>query len=249
MLVALAFSPKLTAVLLIIPGPVMGAYLLFLMGTYIVEGVRTVWQEGLDHRRGLILGVALSAGIGLETSGILGELPGAQWFGFLNNGLTAGTLVAVLLTWFVEFTDSRPQRLEVPLTYSSLQEIDPFLREVAEKKGWDATAATRLRAAGEETLLSLLHSDSNDGPEERRNLTIIARSRNAGVELEFFASLEGQNLQDQLAYLSNEELQQDEASFRLLRHYAESVRHQKFNGMDVVRVTVADASNGPGPAE
>ena len=249
MLVALAFSPKLTAILLIIPGPVMGAYLLFLMGTYIVEGIRTVWQEGLDHGRGLILGLALSAGIGLETSGILGKLPGAQWFGFLNNGLTAGTLVAVLLTWFAEFTDSRPQRLEVPLTYSSLQEIDPFLREVAEKKGWDVAAVTRLRAAGEETLLSLLHPDTDNGPEERRNLTVVARSRNAGVELEFFASLEGQNLQDQLAYLNNEELQEDEASIRLLRHYAESVRHQKFNGMDVVRVTVADARNSSSPAE
>ena len=248
-LVALAFSPKLTAILLIIPGPVMGAYLLFLMGTYIVEGIRTVWQEGLDHGRGLILGLALSVGIGLETSGILGGLPGAQWFGFLNNGLTAGTLVAVLLTWFAEFTNSRPQRLEVPLTYSSLQEIDPFLREVAEKKGWDVAAVTRLRAAGEETLLSLLHPDTDNGPEERRNLTVVARSRNAGVELEFFASLEGQNLQDQLAYLNNEELQEDEASIRLLRHYAESVRHQKFNGMDVVRVTVADARNSSSPAE
>ena len=87
------------------------------------------------------------------------------------------------------------------------------------------------------------------GPRQRRNLTVVARSRNAGVELEFFASLEGQNLQDQLAYLNNEELQEDEASIRLLRHYAESVRHQKFNGMDVVRVTVADARNSSSPAE
>ena len=35
MLVALAFSPKLTSTLLIIPAPVMGAYLLVVMGTYV----------------------------------------------------------------------------------------------------------------------------------------------------------------------------------------------------------------------
>ena len=244
-LVALAFSPKLTATLLIIPGPVMGAYLLFLMGTYMVEGIRTVWQDGLNHRRGLILGLALSVGIGLETSGLLAELPGAQWTAFLNNGLTAGTLAAVLMTFFVEFIDSRPQRLEVPFTDSSLADIDAFLRDIAEKKGWDAVAAARLRAAGEETLLSLLHPASEDGPEERRELTVIARSRNVEVELEFFVSLTGQNLQDHLAYLNDEELQEDEASFRLLRHYAESVHHQKFYGMDVIKVTVVREGDRP----
>ena len=245
MLVALAFSPKLTALLLTIPGPVMGAYLLFLMGTYIVEGIGTVWQDGLDHRRGLILGLALSVGIGLETSGILAGLPGARWIAFLNNGLTAGTLVAVLMTWFMEIADSRPQRLEVPFTDSSLPMVDSFLRSVAEDSGWDATAAARLRAAGEETLLSLLRPDSDGESREGRNLTVIARSRDARVELEFFTSLESQNLQDHLAFLNDEEVQEDEASFRLLQHYAESVRHQKFNGMDVVRVTVAHTSTSP----
>ena len=242
MLLALAFSPKATAVLLIIPGPVMGAYLLFLMGAYIVEGIRTVWQEGLDHRRGLILGLSLSVGIGLEMSGLPGELPGAQRYGFLNNGLTAGTLVAVLMTWFVELTDSRPQRLEVAFNHHSLGEVDAFLRQVAEKKGWEVAASARLRAAGEETLLSLLHSESADEPGEQRKLTVIARSTSDGVELEFFSSLEGQNLEDRLALLSDDALEEDDASFRLLRHYARSVRHQKFEGLDVVRVTVDDSS-------
>ena len=243
LLVALAFSPKLTAVLLIIPGPVMGAYLLFLMGTYVVEGIRTVWQEGLDHRRGLILGLAFSIGVGLETSGILTQLPGTQWTAFLNNGLTAGTLAAVLMTWFVELTDSRPQRLGVPFDPSSLGEVDAFLGDVAEKSGWDLSASARLRAAGEETLLSLLPPDGAERNAERRKLTVIARSMAGAMELEFFTLLEGENLQDRLAYLDSEEPEDDEASYHLLRHYAESVRHQKFNGMDVVKVVV---SNGRG---
>ena len=239
MLVALSFSPKITAVLLSIPGPVMGAYLLFLMGTYIVEGIQTVWQEGLDQGRGLILGLSLSVGIGLEISSILDGLPGSQWFGFLNNGLTSGTLMAVLMTCFIEAAGSRPKRLEVSLDDSSLSVVDAFLQDVAETNGWDPDAAARLRAAGEESLWSLLHPGLGDGKIERRKLTVVARSRNAKMELEFFSSLEGQNLQDQLALLSDESLEEDEASFRLLRHYAESVRHQKFYGIDVVKVTVA----------
>ncbi len=245
MLVALAFSPKLTAVLLVIPGPVMGAYLLFLMGTYMVEGIRTVSQEGLDHRRGLIMGAAMAVGIGLEMSGILASLPGAKWTGFLNNGLTAGTLVALLLTWFVEITDSRPQRVEVPFAYSSLPEITSFLEKVAERRAWNTEAVTRLCAAGEETLLSLLDLCEDGDLLEPGKLTVVARSHTAEMELEFFASIEGQNLQDQLAFLRDDTLEENEASFRLLRHYAQSVRHQKFHGVDVVKVTVADIGSDP----
>ena len=239
MLVALAFSPKITAALLIIPGPVMGAYLLFLMGTYIVEGIRTAWQEGLDEGRGLILGLSLSIGIGLETSNILDGLPGSQWYGFLNSGLVSGTLIAVLMTWLVETAGGRSQRLEVSLVDTSLMLVDTFLQRVAERNGWDPEASARLRAAGEESLWSLLHPELGEGQSGRRTLTVVARSRNAKVELEFFSSLEGENLQDQLALLNDEILEEDEASFRLLRHYAESVRHQKFHGIDVIKVTVA----------
>ena len=239
MLVALAFSPKITAALLIIPGPVMGAYLLFLMGTYIVEGIRTVWQEGLDQGKGLILGLSLSIGIGLETSNILDGLPGSQWYGFLNSGLASGTLIAVVMTWLLETAGSRSQRLEVSLDDTSLSVVDIFLQRVAESNGWDPGAAARLRAAGEESLWSLLHPEMGDHQSAPRTLTVVARSRNAKVELEFYSSMLGQNLQDHLALLNDEVLQEDEASFRLLRHYAESVRHQKFHGIDVVKVTVA----------
>ena len=245
MLVGLAFSPKITAALLIIPGPVMGAYLLFLMGTYVVEGIRTVWQEGIDQRRGLVLGLSFSVGIALETSGIIDQLPGSKWLSFLNNGLTAGTLVALLMTWFIEFTGSRPRRLEVPFNDSTLPEVESFLREVADRTGWNDQSADRLCAAGEETLLSLFPSSAEGTAESRRNLTVVARPRNGTVELEFFISVDGQNLQDRLAYLTDETPREDEASFRLLRHYAESVRHQKFNGMDVVRVSVASMPQHP----
>jgi hypothetical protein len=64
----------------------------------------------------------------------------------------------------------------------------------------------------------------------------VAHPGSGILELEFFAALEGQNLQDQLSYLNEEESQEHEASFRLLRHYAESVRHQKYYGVDVVKV-------------
>ena len=58
--------------------------------------------------------------------------------------------------------------------------------------------------------------------------------------MEFLAVFEEENLEDRLAYLEEqtETLDDRELSFRLLRHYASSVRHQKYHGLDIVTVQV-----------
>ena len=54
---------------------------------------------------------------------------------------------------------------------------------------------------------------------------------------------EGENIEDKLAYMGETPEIQDgrEISFRLLRHYASSVRHQKYHGVDIVTVRVEGA--------
>ena len=63
------------------------------------------------------------------------------------------------------------------------------------------------------------------------------------AEVEFVTAIEGENLEDRLAYLSDLPSIPDEreVSFRLLRHYASSVRHQKYHGVDIVTVSVDGA--------
>ena len=60
------------------------------------------------------------------------------------------------------------------------------------------------------------------------------------AEVEFVTALEGENMEDRLAYLSDLPPVPDEreVSFRLLLHYASTVRHQKYHGVDVVTVNV-----------
>ena len=63
--------------------------------------------------------------------------------------------------------------------------------------------------------------------------------------MEFITALDGQNLEDRLAYLSELPPVPDEGefSYRLLRHYATSVRHQKYHDMDVIAITVEAESS------
>ena len=239
-LLALAFLPKLTAILLTIPSPVMGAYLLVLMGMLFVEGVKTVARSGLDYQKALVVGLAFSIGVGLENQNIFADLLGGTWGALLGNGMMAGALVAILMTLFIDLTSPRRRRLEVKLDISALPKIDTFLRQLASKLGWDNASTERLRSAGEETLSSLLQPGDDYEPGSAPRLIINARPDRGTVEMEFLAVFEEENLEDRLAYLGEqaETLDEREISFRLLRHYASSVRHQKYHGIDIVTVQV-----------
>ena len=69
---------------------------------------------------------------------------------------------------------------------------------------------------------------------------VVARPEPSMVELEFMAVFDETNLEDRLANLEEEAeaRQEGEISLRLLQHYAASVRHQKYYGLDIVTIHV-----------
>ena len=238
--VVLAFFSKLSALLLAIPGPVLGAYLMLAMGMLFVSGWQTILREGLDPRRVLVVALASTLGLGLHNHPIVRDLLGDELGGLLGNGVTIGAVVAIGMTLLLEVIDTRRSRLEVTLDMASLPAIDEFLTRLAGRLGWSEASTLRLRAAGEETLASLqARGDDADGPEHPR-LIIGVRPQGTMVELEFVATTRQENVEDQLAYLTDEAPipSVDDLSLRLLRHHAAAVRHHKFHGVDVVTVQV-----------
>ena len=240
-LVALAFLPKLTAVLLAVPSPVMGAFLLIIMGLLFVEGIRTVFQDGLDPQKGLVVGVALALGVGLESGSVFESVLGATWSASLGNGMTIGVLATVLLTAFLELTSPRRRRLDLELDASAAAGIDAFLRDLARRSGWNDASGERLRGAGEEALECLLQLRGEGAAVEAPRLILFARPGREIVEMEFLVVSEKENIEDHLTYLSEraETPEESELSFRLLRHYASSVRHRQYHGIEIVTVKVA----------
>lgn len=239
-LVALAFLPKLTALLLTIPSPVLGMYLLVIMGMLFVEGMRTVAQDGLEFRKVMIAGVALAIGLGLQSQSVFVDLLDGAWETLLNDSITVGAVAAVVMTVFLEMTGSRRRRLQTDLDDSALPRIDEFLRDLASDLGWNEASSERLCHAGEEALESLIQDEEYSEEENPRRLTIVARPGLREVEVEFLAVLQDENLEDQLSYLSEHAQTPDarELPLRLLRHYATSVHHRKYHGIDIITIQV-----------
>ena len=239
-IVALAFFSKFTALLLAIPGPVMGAYLMLAMGILFVSGFQTIMRDGLDPRRVVVVALAMSLGLGLHGHPIVKDLFGDELGALLGSGVTVGAVVAIGMTLLLEAMSARRARLEVNLDMDSLPDIDDFLTRLASGLGWNEASTQRLRAAGEETLANLLLQDDDVAGEATPRLIIVARPQSAKVELEFVATTRQENIEDQLAFLNDEEAMPtvDDLSLRLLRHHAAAVRHQKYHGVDIITVQV-----------
>ena len=242
---ALAFFPKVAALVIAIPAPVAGAYILVLIALLFLQGMRIVIQDGLDHRKALIVGLSFWVGVGFQNGWIYPDLLGDGFLGvLLGNGMTSGALVAIMAMLFMEITAPRRKRLRLTLDADALPQLSEFLRVFAASSGWRETSQNRIVLVGEETLASLLDARDDavegDGP---RRLSVAAHAVGREIELEFIASSESENLEDQLSYLGETpDIADDrEISFRLLRHYASSVRHQKYHGVDVVTVNVERA--------
>ena len=239
--VVMAFLPKVLALVLAVPDAVVAAYLTVLIALLFVVGMKIVVEEASDFRKGLIAGIAFWIGVGFQNSLIFPEYLAGFAGGFLENGMTAGGIVAIVLTVFTEATQARRRRLRTDLALSELPRVREFLNGFGTRHGWQAPMLQRLDAVAEETLLTLLDDDRAGPDGARRALRLTASKQDGRAVLEFVAAAHGENIEDRLAVLDDPSADRPverDISLRLLQHYTSSVVHHQYHELEIVTVHV-----------
>ena len=246
--VATAFVPKAAALLLAVPGSVVAAYMTVFLAMLFVLGMKMVVQDGLDYRKGIIVGVSFWIGVGFQNQAIFADQLGEWWGTLLGNGMTSGGLTAIFLTAVMELVGGRRRRLNTVLTAAALPAVDAFLTNLGQRRRWREDAVQRLRAAGEEALQCLLAAGGDLA--EARRLRVVARADRRSAVIELVAAVGEDNIEDLLVRLTDlpGDAPERELSLRLLRHHATAVRHQQYHGTDVLVVTVAAEGSAEAPA-
>ena len=239
--VALAFLPKFVTLIVAMPGPVVAAYFVVIVALIFVFGMKILLQDGLDHRKGLIVGVAFWIGFAFQLDWIYPEYLRGAWGELLGNGMTVGGFTVILLTLFGELTGGRRSRLKTRLAAETWAEVDAFLVKFAARGGWGGEMELRLRAVGEETMQILTRGGRRGAMDVERRLLLLARGDGDAAELEFIATTDETNLEDQLAMLNEGAASvpaEAETPLRLLRHHASSIRHQQYHDIDILTIRV-----------
>lgn len=233
----LAFAPKVAALLLAVPNPVVAAYLFVLLVMLFMHGLQLALEDGLTFETMLIVGLSFWLGIGFQQQAIFHALLPAWAAALLDNGMTTGTLVAVLMTLLLRLKGGRRERLLARLELAALPAAQDFLAAVARRAGWERGAAHRLQLAAEETLVVMLEG-AGAGP--TRQLRLDARRGDGHIELDIVVAPLGTNLADALAAAPREAAPAEDAlSFRILRSIVDEMRHQQYHGIDFITLRVS----------
>ena len=238
--IAIASFSKLLAILVAIPTPVVSAVYVIIFGMLFVEGAKTVFAGQVDHKKAAIAGVSMV--LGMSAGAISGLFEGIT-IHLVSNPIVVGGMAAIGMTIFTELSGFRAKKLRVDLSESSLHAFDDFLRQFADRHSWTEEGKNRLCLVGEEVILSLLNEE-NDGPaEQKRRLVATIRPDSSSAEIEIVVAsddaIQG-NIENRIAYLGDGHALEDEQqlSVRILRHYASSVHHRKYYGIDIISCRV-----------
>lgn len=231
---------KIVAILAATPDSVVAAVFIIIFGLLFIEGSKAVFNSPMDYRKAVIVGVSMVLGISAAS---FGRLSDGIWGDLLGNTIIVGGVTAIGMTVATGLRGFWRRRLDVDLTISSLTDVAEFLEAFASRHRWSDSAKIRLNLAVEEMLLTLLdQSDENDSDRARRlSASVHPDGDAAEIELIVYSqeNIEG-NIEDQLA-LVGDQVSPDDAhqlSTMLLRHYASSVHHRKYYGVDIVTCRV-----------
>jgi len=96
-LMVLGIFPKIGAVVAIMPNPVLGGAGIIMFGMVVSAGINTIKNVELNNRNMLILAISLGIGLGVTVRpDLLSSMPAAVK-SFFSSGISAGTVVALLL--------------------------------------------------------------------------------------------------------------------------------------------------------
>ena len=238
--IGVAFFSKLLAVLVAIPSPVVTAAYIVIFAMLFIEGAKTVFVGQMDQKKATITGVSMVLGL---SAGALGGFFDGITGNLMGNTIVVGGMAAIVMTLVKEASSLRARKLRLELSPSSLAAVDDFLSRFADSHSWTEEGGNRLRLVGEETLLSLLEEEKEAPAGQTRRLVATIRPDGRSAELEIVVAsddaIQG-NIEDRMAYLGQDQALEDEQelSVRILRHYASSVHHRKYYGLDIVSCRV-----------
>ncbi|HEX2257139.1 MAG TPA: solute carrier family 23 protein [Afifellaceae bacterium] len=162
MFIVLAFVPKVTGGIALMPGPVMGAGLLYTSCFLVISGVELIVSRLLDSRRTFIVGLSILAGIGLDLMpDAFADAP-AWAASFLGSPLAFATTLAVSLNLLLGLGVSKKARLVLQPGAAP----DDVLRSFERWGGMWGARPDVIRRAGPAAVELVEEVWSRDGPTE-----------------------------------------------------------------------------------
>lgn len=183
-LACIAFLPKVTLLLTLIPTPVIGAVEMYAAAYLIVSGIELIASRALDTRSIFMVGISFIAGVGVMILPQLPELAPESVRFLAQNGIIVGGLCAIGMNLVFRLGTAR----KVTLTLSNRASDDPpisrQLTDFIEENGamWGARRDA-IRRAAQATLEASEHLAGSNTPRPLIAVTASFDEFNLDIDL------------------------------------------------------------------
>lgn len=232
----LAFFPWLSAMIVAIPEPVLGASLFIFFTMLFVTGVKIATHDGLNSRSAFILGLSFWTGFAVEFNLFFPALIPQGTEAFFTNGIAVGGMMAFILSAIFVLFPGKKERFVVNAHLEELTRLQDFINETV--TGFSLTTKTRfeMQLLCEEVFVYLVDSlEEEGGKEQKIHFTIIADEEGLLVEVvdrSEVSDLDLAHLPEDLEEASKEEL--GRLGLALLGKIAYEVVHVRISGVNYI---------------
>ena len=163
-LITLAFMPKIAAIFVIMPTPVMGASLIFAVSFMVLAGIQIMLSRMIDSRKTFVIGMSIIFGLSVDLiPGIYNGLPGAIK-PFFQSSLSVATLSAIILNMFMRIGIAKTAYLELVPGVDSSEKIFAFMHKQGGLWGAMPDVIDRAAAAINETFEAAEAKSATEAP-------------------------------------------------------------------------------------
>lgn len=141
----LGFCPKLTALLAIMPRPVVVSALMYAVTFIMINGLQVMMSRMLDARRTFVLGLSIVGGLAIEVFPKSINLMPSEIAAVAGSSLVASTAIALLLNLVFQIGLSKTATLTVEREQIDLQKIEDFF--LNQGRAWGARQDVTNRAS------------------------------------------------------------------------------------------------------
>ena len=233
-LIALAFFPKLSGMFAIMPKPVMGATLIFVVSFMFIAGFQIITSRMIDARKTFVVGISLIFGLSVDI------LPGAYeeihpWISpIFSSSLSVAAIMALALNLIFRIGIAKKVKLQLMPEVDSSEKIFEFM----ERNGgaWAARKEVISKAMGamneflEAVIEHKLTKDPMDMDVSFDEFNLVVDIRYRGELIEF-----PQQSPD-MAKILEEKAEQLKFSGFLMRKYADKITGNTKDGMTRIRL-------------
>jgi len=155
LVIAFAFFPKLATVVAAMPGPAVGAVLIYSACFIILGGLQLLASRMLDARRIFAVGIALIFGLSVEIVPDIYHTVPAFLKPVFSSSTSVATVLVVILSLLFRIGLKRKRTLELRTGHDHLDEITQFMDEQGSAWGMRKEVVTRATDAAHEVVSNL----------------------------------------------------------------------------------------------